>query len=32
LWGGEAIVTILYFSPAWRASMVTLVRIWGYAG
>lgn len=32
LWSGEAVVTILNFSPAWRASMVTLVRIWGYVG
>ena len=32
LWGGEAIVTILHFSPTWKASMARLVRIWGHAG
>jgi hypothetical protein len=32
LWGGEAIVTILNFSPPWKASMANLVRMWGYAG
>jgi hypothetical protein len=32
LWGGEVMTTILNFSPTWKASMVTLVRIWGYAG
>jgi hypothetical protein len=32
LWSGEVITTILNFSPTWRASMVTLVRLWGYGG
>jgi hypothetical protein len=32
LWGGEVITTILNFSPAWKASMVKLVKLWGYAG
>jgi hypothetical protein len=32
LWGGEVMTTILNFSPTWKASMVTFVRIWGYAG
>ena len=32
LWGGEAAVTILNFSPAWKSSMTELVRIWGYTG
>lgn len=32
LWGGEAIVTILNFSPAWKSSMAALVKMWGYAG
>lgn len=32
LWGGEVITTILNFSPTWKASMVTLVQIWGYGG
>jgi hypothetical protein len=32
LWGGEVITTILNFNPTWKASMVTLVRMWGYAG
>ena len=32
LWSGQVITTILNFSPTWKASMVTLVRIWGYAG
>jgi hypothetical protein len=32
LWTGEAIVTLLNFSPSWRAMMVRLVNAWGYAG
>ena len=32
LWGGEVAVTILNFSPAWKSSMVALVRMWGYTG
>jgi hypothetical protein len=32
LWSGEVIATILNFNPAWKASMVTLVKIWGYTG
>ncbi len=32
LWGGEVVVTILNFSPAWKASMAALVKMWGYAG
>lgn len=32
LWGGEVIVTILNFNPAWKASMAALVKMWGYAG
>jgi hypothetical protein len=32
LWGGQVVATVLNFSPAWKTSMVTLVRIWGYAG
>ena len=29
LWGGEIVVTILNFNPAWKSSMVSLVRMWG---
>jgi hypothetical protein len=32
LWGGEIAATILNFSPAWKSSMVALVRMWGYTG
>jgi hypothetical protein len=32
LWGGEVATTILNFSPAWKSSMVALVRMWGYTG
>lgn len=32
LWTGEAVVTMLEFSPSWRVSMVSLVRVWGYSG
>lgn len=29
LWGGEIVVTILNFNPAWKSSMIALVRMWG---
>jgi len=32
LWGGEAIVSVLYFSPAWKSAMNGLVHAWGWAG
>jgi hypothetical protein len=32
LWGGEIVATILNFSPAWKSSMVALVKMWGYTG
>lgn len=32
LWGGEAIVSGLYFTPAWKAAMAGLVKAWGWAG
>ena len=32
LWGGEAIVSALYFTPAWKTAMAGLVRAWGWAG
>jgi hypothetical protein len=32
LWGGEIAATILNFNPAWKSSMVALVRMWGYTG
>lgn len=32
LWGGEAIVSVLYFTPAWKAAMAGLVKAWGWAG
>jgi hypothetical protein len=32
LWGGEAIVSALYFNPAWKSAMAALVRAWGWAG
>jgi hypothetical protein len=32
LFGGEAIVSALYFQPGWKAVMAGLVRAWGWAG
>jgi hypothetical protein len=32
LWGGEAIVSVLYFTPAWKATMAGLVGAWGWVG
>jgi len=32
LWGGEAIVSVLYFSPAWKSAMAGLVKAWGWPG
>jgi hypothetical protein len=32
LWGGEAIVSVLYFSPVWKSAMAGLVKAWGWAG
>jgi len=32
LWGGEAIASMLYFSPAWKAVAAGLVKAWGWAG
>ncbi len=32
LWTGEAIMSVLYFSPAWKTAMAGLVRGWGWAG
>jgi hypothetical protein len=32
LWGGQALASILYFSPAWQAAAASLVRAWGWAG
>jgi hypothetical protein len=32
LWSGEAIVSVLYFSPAWKTAMAVLVQAWGWAG
>ncbi len=32
LWTGEAIMSVLFFSPAWKAAMDGLVRAWGWAG
>lgn len=32
LFGGEAIVSVLYFQPGWKALMAGLVRAWGWAG
>jgi hypothetical protein len=32
LWGGEAIASVLYFTPAWQTAMAGLVRAWGWAG
>ncbi|HEY2709302.1 MAG TPA: hypothetical protein VGI95_14735 [Caulobacteraceae bacterium] len=32
LWSGEAIVSVLYFVPAWQSAMAGLVRAWGWAG
>ena len=32
LLGGEAIVSVLFFNPAWKAAMAGLVRAWGWAG
>ena len=32
LLGGEAMASVLYFTPAWRSAMAGLVRAWGWAG
>ncbi len=32
LWGGEAIASVLYFTPAWKTAMAGLVRAWGWPG
>ncbi len=32
LLGGEALASVLYFTPAWRSAMAGLVRAWGWAG
>ncbi len=32
LWGGEAIVSVLFFQPGWKAAMAGLVKAWGWAG
>lgn len=32
LWGGEALASVLYFNPAWKAAMAALVRAWGWTG
>ncbi len=32
LWTGEAIMSVLFFSPAWKATMGGLVRAWGWTG
>jgi hypothetical protein len=32
LWGGEAIASVLFFNPAWRAVSAGLVKAWGWAG
>lgn len=32
LWTGEAIVSVLYFTPGWKSAMDGLVRAWGWAG
>jgi hypothetical protein len=32
LWSGEAIASVLYFSPAWKTATAGLVRAWGWAG
>ncbi|HEY3950136.1 hypothetical protein [Phenylobacterium sp.] len=32
LWGGEGVVSVLFFSPGWKAAMAGLVRAWGWAG
>jgi len=32
LWGGEAIASVLYFSPAWKVTAAGLVKARGWAG
>jgi hypothetical protein len=32
LWSGEALVSVLYFNPAWQRAMAGLVHAWGWAG
>jgi hypothetical protein len=32
LWSGEAIASVLYFSPAWKSTAAGLVKAWGWAG
>jgi len=32
LWSGEAIASMLYFSPAWKTAAAAMVKAWGWAG
>jgi hypothetical protein len=32
LWAGEAMVSVLYFNPAWKSAMAGLVQAWGWTG
>lgn len=32
LWCGEAVASVLYFSPAWKSAMSGLVQAWGWVG
>jgi hypothetical protein len=32
LWSGEALVSELYFVPAWKTAMARLVQAWGWTG
>ncbi|MBW8816421.1 MAG: hypothetical protein JF588_23625 [Caulobacterales bacterium] len=32
LWAGEAIASVLFFTPAWKTAMAGLVRAWAWAG
>ena len=32
LWTGEAIMSVLYFTPGWQSAMAGLVRAWGWTG
>ncbi len=32
MWGGEALVSVLYFNPAWKAAAAGLVKAWGWTG
>ena len=32
MWGGEALVSVLFFNPHWQATAAGLVKAWGWTG